>query len=115
MRSLSAELKTQIGKSIEVSGWVNSRRDHGGLIFIDLRDHTGIIQLVITPETADAFKIAETLRDEYVISATGTVRERAPELKNPNIATGDIEIVVSQLDLINKSEPLLVNTHDEGF
>ncbi len=114
MRSLSAELKTQIGKSVEVSGWVNSRRDHGGLIFIDLRDHTGIIQLVITPETAAAFKIAETLRDEYVISATGTVRERAPELKNPNIATGDIEIVVSQLDLINKSEPLPVNTHDEG-
>lgn len=107
-------MKTEIGKSVQVSGWVNSRRDHGGLIFIDLRDHQGIIQLVITPDTPDAFKLAETLRDEFVISATGTVRERAPELKNPNIETGDIEIVVSQLELLTKSDPLPVNTHDEG-
>lgn len=114
MRSLSTELKSEIGKKVSVSGWVNSRRDHGGLIFIDLRDHKGVIQLVITPDTADAFKIAESLRDEFVISATGSVRERAPELKNPNIETGDIEVVVDSLELINKSEPLPVNTHDEG-
>lgn len=114
MRSLSTELKTEIGKKVKVAGWVNSRRDHGGLIFIDLRDHRGIIQLVITPETADAFRIAETLRDEFVIEATGLVRERAPELKNPNIETGDIEIVVDNLELLTKSEPLPVNTHDEG-
>lgn len=114
MRSLSSNLKTEIGKTVEVAGWVNSRRDHGGLIFIDLRDHQGIIQLVITPDTKEAFDIAEQLRDEFVISATGMVRERAPELKNPNIATGDIEIVVDTLKLINKSEPLPVNTHDEG-
>lgn len=114
MRSLSTDLKTEIGKSVQVSGWVNSRRDHGGLIFIDLRDHQGIIQLVITPDTPDAFKLAETLRDEFVISATGIVRERAPELKNPNIETGDIEIVVDQFELLTKSDPLPVNTHDEG-
>ncbi len=114
MRKLATDLKTAVGHSVQVAGWVNSRRDHGGLIFIDLRDHTGIIQLVITPETADAFKIAETLRDEYVIRAEGTVRERAPELRNPNLATGDIEMVVSKLELMNKSEPLPVNTHDEG-
>lgn len=114
MRSLSKELKTEIGKTVQVSGWVNSRRDHGGLIFIDLRDHEGIIQLVITPEVKEAFATAEKLRDEFVITATGLVRERAPELKNPNIATGDIEIVVDNLELINKSEPLPVNTHDEG-
>lgn len=107
-------MKTEIGKSVQVSGWVNSRRDHGGLIFIDLRDHQGIIQLVITPDTPDAFKLAETLRDEFVISATGIVRERAPELKNPNIETGDIEIVVDQFELLTKSDPLPVNTHDEG-
>ncbi len=107
-------MKTEIGKSVQVSGWVNSRRDHGGLIFIDLRDHQGIIQLFITTDTPDAFKLAETLRDEFVISATGTVRERAPELKNPNIETGDIEIVVDQLELLTKSDPLPVNTHDEG-
>lgn len=114
MRSLSKDLKTVIGKTVEVAGWVNSRRDHGGLIFIDLRDHTGIIQLVITPETADAFATAEKLRDEFVIRARGKLRERAPELKNPNIETGDIELVVDELELINRSEPLPVNTHDEG-
>ena len=114
MRSLSTDLKSEIGKKISVSGWVNSRRDHGGLIFIDLRDHKGVIQLVITPDVAEAFQIAEGLRDEFVIAATGTVRERAPELKNPNIETGDIEVVVDSLELINKSEPLPVNTHDEG-
>lgn len=114
MRSLSFDLKTKIGETVEVAGWVNSRRDHGGLIFIDLRDHQGLIQLVITPDTAEAFKTAEGLRDEFVIKATGAVRERAPELKNPNIETGNIEIVVSELQLLNKSEPLPVNTHDEG-
>lgn len=114
MRSLSLDLRTQIGETVEVSGWVNSRRDHGGLIFIDLRDHKGIIQLVITPDTEEAFAVAEGLRDEFVITAQGRVRERAPELKNPNIATGEIELVVDELKILNKSEPLPVNTHDEG-
>lgn len=114
MRKLASELKDFLGKSVTVSGWVNSRRDHGGLIFIDLRDHTGIIQLVITPDTKDAFSLAETLRDEFVVTATGKIRERAPELKNPNIATGDIELVVDTLELLNRSEPLPVNTHDDG-
>ncbi|MBR3135308.1 aspartate--tRNA ligase [Candidatus Saccharibacteria bacterium] len=113
-RSLSGELKDKMGEKVTVSGWVNSRRDHGGLIFIDLRDHEGIIQLVVTPDTKDSFKLAETLRDEFVITATGTMRERAPELKNPNIPTGDIELVVSDLKLLNKSAPLPVNTHDDG-
>ena len=114
MRNLATQLKANPDQPVHLAGWVNSRRDHGGLIFIDLRDHTGVIQLVITPDTPAAFKIAETLRDEFVISATGIVRERAPELKNPNLPTGNLEVVVSELALINKSEPLPVNTHDEG-
>ena len=114
MRNLATQLKANPNQPVHLAGWVNSRRDHGGLIFIDLRDHTGIIQLVITPDTPAAFRIAETLRDEFVISATGIVRERAPELKNPHLPTGDLEVVVSKLALINKSEPLPVNTHDEG-
>lgn len=114
MRELAKDLLTKIGQKVEVAGWVNSRRDHGGLIFIDLRDHTGIIQLVITPDMPEAFATAETLRDEFVISASGVVRERAEELKNPNLETGTIEVVVENLRLINKSEPLPVNTHDEG-
>ena len=114
MRTLTNALKQSLGQTVTVAGWVNSRRDHGGLIFIDLRDHEGIIQLVITPDNNAAFKLAESVRDEYVLSATGTLRERAPELKNPNIATGDIELVVSELVLLNKSETPPVNTHDDG-
>ena len=114
MRILANELNNYLGKSVMVEGWVNSRRDHGGLIFIDLRDHTDIIQLVITPENDDSFKLAESVRDEFVLRATGKMRERAPELINPNIATGKIELVVDQLELLNKSAPLPVNTHDDG-
>lgn len=114
MRILANELKNYLKKKVTVEGWVNSRRDHGGLIFIDLRDHTGIIQLVVTPETKDSFKLAESVRDEFVLRATGTMRERAKDLINPNIETGTIELVVDKLELLNKSEPLPVNTHDDG-
>ena len=114
MRILTGELKTKINKTVTVAGWVNSRRDHGGLIFIDLRDHQGIIQLVITPENQQAFALAETLRDEFVISATGLIRERAANLKNPNIETGDIELVVESTELLNRSDTPPVNTHDDG-
>lgn len=114
MRILANESANFLGKEITVAGWVNSRRDHGGLIFIDLRDHTGILQLVVTPETKDAFKLAESVRDEFVLSATGKLRERDPNLVNPNIPTGKIELVISELTLLNRSEPLPVNTHDDG-
>ena len=113
MRALAKDLTVKSGK-VELAGWVNSRRDHGGLIFIDLRDHTGLIQLVVDPNTADAFKLAESLRDEFVISATGTVRKRGAGLENPNIPTGDIEVVVEELTLLNRCDPLPVSTHDEG-
>ena len=114
MRILSGELKTKLNQTVTVAGWVNSRRDHGGLIFIDLRDHQGIIQLVITPENNQAFTLAESLRDEFVISATGLIRERAADLKNPNIETGDIELVVESIELLNRSGTPPVNTHDDG-
>ena len=114
MRILTGELKTKINETVTVAGWVNSRRDHGGLIFIDLRDHQGIIQLVITPENQQAFALAETLRDEFVISVTGLIRERAADLKNPNIETGDIELVVESMELLNRSDTPPVNTHDDG-
>ena len=114
MRVFTDELNDFLGKEIMVEGWVNSRRDHGGLIFIDLRDNRGISQLVVTPDTADAFKLAESVRDEFVLKATGKLRERAKDLINPNIPTGKIELVVSELTLLNRSEPLPVNTHDDG-
>jgi aspartyl-tRNA synthetase len=113
-RVLTVDTPTLTSQQVKVSGWVNSRRDHGGLVFIDLRDHSGIVQLVINPEAKEAFALAESLRDEYVITATGMVKEREEGLKNPHIQTGGIEIVVESIDLLNKSEPLPVNVHDDG-
>ncbi|MGK2896061.1 MAG: aspartate--tRNA ligase, partial [Candidatus Saccharimonadales bacterium] len=114
MRTLAIESTEKIAEIVTVSGWVNNRRDHGGLIFIDLRDHTGVVQLVINPEAAEAFSLAGTIRDEYVIRVTGTVKERDEMLKNPTLPTGTVEIVVSELNLLNKSEPAPVATKDEG-
>ena len=114
MRITTDKLEDFLGKEVMVEGWVNSRRDHGGLIFIDLRDHCGIVQLVVTPENKEAFALAESVRDEFVLKATGKMREREPELVNPNIPTGKIELVVSELTLLNRSAPLPVNTHDDG-
>lgn len=111
MRTLSLDTPAHIGETTQVKGWVNARRDHGGLIFIDVRDHTGVVQLVIQPEQQDAFAIAEQLRDEYVVQASGTVKERDEKLKNPNIQTGSIEIVVKELTILNRSEPLPIQVN----
>jgi aspartyl-tRNA synthetase len=113
-RILVNQTVDQIGETITVSGWVHSRRDHGGLIFIDVRDHTGLIQLVINPEATQAFALAEELRAEFVVAVTGTVKERDASLKNPNLATGNIELVVNELRLLNKSDPLPVAVQDDG-
>ena len=114
MRTLTKNSKNMVGEKITVKGWVNSRRDHGGLIFIDLRDHSGLLQLVISPDFMDSFELAEKCRDEFVISATGIVKERAENLKNPHILTGDIELVVEDFEILNRSEPLPVTVSDNG-
>jgi aspartyl-tRNA synthetase len=105
-RTLALETLQLVGHEITVAGWVNNSRDHGGLIFIDLRDHSGIIQLTINPEQAAAFELAGSVRDEFVIKATGKVVERDTSLVNPNIPTGTIEIKVTDLVILNKSEVL---------
>ena len=112
-RVLAAETSAEVGKNITVAGWVHSRRDHGGLIFIDLRDHTGLVQLVINPEQAEAFRLAESLRDEFVIRASGVVTERGEGLKNPNIASGNVEIVVENLEILNRAETLPIQPFAE--
>src|SRR5699024_12131230 len=94
-------------------GWVQSRRDHGGLIFVDLRDHKGLVQLVFNPDKPEVFELAESLRDEFVISVHGTVRERGEGLSNPNIVSGSIEIVVSELTILNKSLALPIQPFSE--
>ena len=112
-RVLAAETSAEVGKNITVAGWVHSRRDHGGLIFIDLRDHTGLVQLVINPDKPAAFKLAESLRDEFVIRASGVVTERGEGLKNPNIASGNVEIVVENLEILNRAETLPIQPFAE--
>ena len=114
MRILAKNSIDKIGEKITVKGWVNSRRDHGGLIFIDLRDHSGLLQLVISPDFAESFELAEKCRDEFVISATGVVKERAENLKNPNISTGEVELIVENLEILNRSEPLPIAVLDNG-
>ena len=112
-RILAVKASDEVGKNITVAGWVHSRRDHGGLIFIDLRDHTGLVQLVINPDRAEAFRLAESLRDEFVIRASGVVTERGEGLKNPHIASGDVEIVVENLEILNRAEALPIQPFAE--
>jgi len=96
-----------IGQDVTVAGWVSSRRDHGGLIFIDLRDKDEVVQLVCDPaDNVEAHKIAEGIRDQFVLVATGKVRARGEGLENPKLKTGKIEIVVDNLVVENKSLPM---------
>ena len=113
-RTLTIKTPRLIGQEAKVAGWVNTRRDHGGVIFVDLRDHTGLVQVVFNPDHDDIFHLAEGLRDEYCIAVTGTVRERGVGLENPHLATGQIELVASQLEILNRSDPIPVATRDEG-
>ena len=113
-RTLTVKTPRLVGQEIKVAGWVNTRRDHGGVIFVDLRDHTGLIQVVFNPNHDDIFHLAEGLRDEYCIAVTGTVRERGAGLENPHLATGQIELVASRLEVLNRSDPIPVATRDEG-
>lgn len=114
MRTIATSTPQKVGENITVKGWVHARRDHGGLIFVDLRDHSGLVQLVFNPERAEAFKVAEELRDEFVIAATGVVHEREEGLKNPNLETGSIEILVDNLEILNRAETLPIQPFSEN-
>jgi aspartyl-tRNA synthetase len=104
-----------VGRTVAVAGWVARRRDHGGLIFIDLRDHTGIVQLVVNPErAADAAEAAHGVRSEFVLRAQGEVVRRADDAVNPNIATGEVEIQVDELEILARSDPLPFQLDDDG-
>ncbi|HCD5459178.1 TPA: aspartate--tRNA ligase [Staphylococcus aureus] len=104
--------ETFLGQEITLKGWVNNRRDLGGLIFVDLRDREGIVQVVFNPAfSEEALKIAETVRSEYVVEVQGTVTKRDPETVNPKIKTGQVEVQVTNIKVINKSEtpPFSIN------
>src|ERR1700736_928850 len=112
--------KIDIGKQVMLAGWVNVTRDHGGVIFIDLRDREGLTQVVFRPEeNAELAKQSHSLRSEDVIQVSGRLAARVPGTENPKLATGDIEVVPSELKILNRAEdlpfPLDTETHNEDL
>ncbi len=108
--------KTHVGETVKLAGWIHRRRDHGDLIFIDLRDRFGLVQLVADPEASpEAHQTLEKVRSEWVIQAEGIVRERPEEMVNPNMETGEIEVEVHSVTVLNPSEtpPFLINKEEE--
>ena len=104
-----------VGSQVTVAGWTARRRDHGGLVFVDLRDSSGLCQLVINPEQApEAHAAAHDVRNEFVLQATGAVVRRAPEAVNPNLPTGDVEIQVEKLRTVSRSTPLPFQLDEEN-
>ena len=104
-----------VGERVALAGWVARRRDHGGLVFVDLRDRTGVTQLVINPEHApEAAQLAHGIRNEFVLRAEGAVVARSPETVNPAMPTGEVELQVERLDLVSRSTPLPFQLDEEN-
>jgi aspartyl-tRNA synthetase len=107
--------KEHVGQRLALAGWAARRRDHGGLVFIDLRDESGVAQLVINPERApQAAEVAHDVRNEFVIRAEGEVAARAPEAVNPSLPTGEVELQVDELEIVSRSEPLPFQVDEEN-
>ena len=107
--------ETSLDSEVTVCGWVHRRRDHGGVIFIDLRDHTGLIQIVANPETEKLFKIAESCRNEFVLKVYGSIRRRPEGTINKDLPTGTIELVASDLTVLSRSLPPPVDQDDQAY
>jgi len=103
-RILITETIEKVGEPVKLSGWVHQRRDHGQIIFIDLRDKSGLIQLVFTPQDKALYQTADSLRPEWVISIEGKVNQRPKNMANPNMPTGEIEVSVERLEILNQAK-----------
>src|SRR3954471_8808174 len=104
-----------VGRRLALSGWAARRRDHGGLVFVDLRDRSGVTQLVINPERApDAAGTAHDVRNEFVLRAEGELVARAAETVNPNMPTGEVELQVDVLEIVSRSTPLPFQLDEEN-
>jgi aspartyl-tRNA synthetase len=108
--------ETDIDSEVSLCGWVHRRRDHGGVIFLDVRDHTGIVQVVFDPDTVDAFALADQVRNEFVLNIKGRVRARDAAVVNSKMATGQIEMLGKELEILNASEtpPFQLDEHSEA-
>ncbi len=105
--------REHLGKTITLNGWVHRRRDHGGVIFVDLRDREGLVQIVCDPDTPETFAVADKLRNEYVLKVVGRVRERPQGTINPNLVSGEIEVLAAEIEILNPSLPPPFQTDDE--
>ncbi len=107
---------THVGDTVQLCGWVNKRRDHGGVIFVDLRDRDGLVQMVFDPDTPEIFSLAEQLRNEFVIRVSGCVRPRPEGTVNPELSSGEIEVLGLELEILNRSEtpPFQLDDDDVG-
>jgi len=104
-----------VGQTMKLAGWAARRRDHGGLVFVDLRDYSGLMQLVINPERSSASaELAKEIRNEFVLKVRGEVVARAPETVNPKMPTGEVELQVDELEIVSRSTPLPFQLDDEG-
>ncbi|CAG1008635.1 partial Aspartate--tRNA(Asp/Asn) ligase, partial [Anaerolineae bacterium] len=104
--------KEHIGQTVTLAGWAHRRRDHGGLIFVDLRDHFGLTQVVFNPTVSpDAHTLATNIRPEFVVQVVGLVESRPAGQENPNLATGDVEVLVQRAEILNESKlpPFQIN------
>lgn len=106
--------KEHVGETLQLCGWVNRRRDLGGLIFIDLRDREGLVQVVFDPDQTDLFDTANTLRNEFCIQLTGEVRARPDSQINSSMATGEVEIMATAIEILNKSQPLPLDSNQNN-
>jgi aspartyl-tRNA synthetase len=106
---------THAGQSVTLAGWLHKRRDHGGLIFIDLRDRWGLVQVTVDPSVAGAYSVAEKIRGEYVLRVFGKVRPRPEGTENPNLATGEVEVLAQAIEILNPAKPLPLPVDDEGY
>jgi aspartyl-tRNA synthetase len=114
-RIFSNDVPKYLQEDVKVSGWVNARRDHGKIIFIDLRDKEGIVQIVFTPEIGEFYNLSKELRDEWVIEVIGKVEKRPEKMKNPKIGTGDIELKAEELKIYSPAKTLPFSIESDGY
>src|SRR5574340_483514 len=107
--------RNHLQQTVTLCGWAHRRRDHGGVIFIDLRDREGLVQVVCDPDRAATFANAETIRNEFVLKITGLVRGRPEGTINPNLSTGEIEVLAQEIEILNPSAPIPFQLDDENL
>ena len=106
---------SDVGRTVRIAGWLQRRRDHGGLIFMDLRDRSGLVQVTADPSLAEAFSVAEKARHEYVLQVIGRVRLRPEGSANPNLASGEVEVLAETINILNTAKPTPLPIDDDGY